>query len=51
MGGTYSTFRNAKHLLNNIKYVVVGQKRKREESDTEDEMNKVIDLAMHTPKR
>lgn len=51
MGNIWSYRICPDQILDNVKQFVTGQKRKREESDSEEEMNKVIDIAMHTPKR
>ncbi|KAF5296198.1 hypothetical protein FQA39_LY12652 [Lamprigera yunnana] len=49
MGGLLSSI-NSKYIVDNVKQFV-GNKRKRNESESEEQLNKVIDLAMHTPKR
>lgn len=44
MGAKFST----QNLVCNVTDYIVGKKRKREEDE---EMNKIIDIALHTPKR
>lgn len=51
MGGSVSMYTYPKQIVDNVRHFVIGQKRKRDETDTEEEINKVIDLALHTPKR
>lgn len=46
MGGSLSTQR----IVSNVTEFVTGQKRKLCDVD-DDDINKVIDIAMHTPKR
>lgn len=48
MGATFST--QTQNIVNNVTGYVTGKKRKHSESD-EEEVNKVIDIALHTPKR
>lgn len=52
MGGLLSSsLVNSKHIVSNVTQFVIGQKRKRVEIESDEEINKVIDLALHTPKR
>lgn len=44
MGATFST----QKLVSNVADYIGGKKRKREDDE---EMNKIIDIALHTPKR
>lgn len=46
MGVSLST----QNIVNNVAAFVTGKKRKRENDDEED-VNKIIDIALHTPKR
>lgn len=46
MGVNLST----QNLVSNVKAFVTGKKRKRSDND-EDDVNKIIDIALHTPKR
>ncbi|XP_066250240.1 protein germ cell-less [Euwallacea similis] len=46
MGGTFST----QKVIDNVTNFVTGRKRKHSETE-DDELNKVIDLALHTPKK
>lgn len=46
MGISYST----NSFVNNVASYISGRKRKHSETE-EDEINKVIDIALHTPKR
>lgn len=48
MGATFST--QTQNIVDNVTGYVTGKKRKHGESD-EEEVNKVIDIALHTPKR
>lgn len=46
MGGSLST----QGLIDNVTNFVTGRKRKHSESD-DDDFNKVIEIALHTPKK
>lgn len=46
MGAQFST----KNIVENVRGYVTGRKRKHSESDDE-EVNKVIDIVLHTPKK
>lgn len=46
MGGNLST----QGLIDNVANFVTGRKRKHSESD-DDDLNKVIEIALHTPKK
>lgn len=47
MGVNLST----QNFVNNITDFVTGKKRKRCENEDEADVNKIIDIALHTPKR
>lgn len=47
MGVSLST----QNIVNNVAAFVTGKKRKRCENEDEEDVNKIIDIALHTPKR
>lgn len=51
MGNSLSDYSVPNDVVNNVRRFIVGGKRKRRNSDSDDEMSKVMDLALHTPKR